>query len=155
DDAAQGLARSADGRLVAATSYFRGTVGLWDTATHQPVAQLFAEIDGKRQTFPDCGDFLLSVSFSRCGRWLAAGGYSHRPTGFAAGVVHFGDIALRRRLVRFATEGGPVSRLAFTPTGRLLTADWAGTVSLWEVPEGRRVRDWPRPHTGNVYHGLA
>jgi WD40 repeat protein len=151
DDPTQGLVGSANGRLVAATSYIRGTVGLWDTATHQPVAQLFAEIEGQRKIFPDWGDFLLSASFSRCGRWLAAGGYSQSLTG----LVHFWDIDLRRHLARLSTRGGPVGRLAFTPTGHLLTSDWAGTVSLWEVPEGRLVRDWPRPHTGNVYRGLA
>jgi WD40 repeat protein len=154
DDAMRGLARSADGRLVATTSYIRGTVGLWDTR-HQPIAQFFAEIDGKRIAFPERGDFLLSASFSRCGRWLAAGGYSHRHTGHVGGLVHLWDIAARWHLVRFLTRGGPVGKLAFTATGQLLTADWTGTISLWDVPEGRLVRDWPRPSRGNVDQGLA
>jgi WD40 repeat protein len=155
DDAAQGLARSADGRWIAATSYFRGTVRLWDVTNHQPGVQLFAEVDGKRRAFPDMGDFLLSASFSRCGRWLAAGGYSHSRTGLIAGLVHCWDLAAGRHLVRFLTNGGPVGRLSFTPTGRLLTADWAGTVALWEPLEGRPERAWPRPATGNIYRGLA
>jgi WD40 repeat protein len=155
DDPLRGLSWSADGRLVAATSYFRGTVELWETATCQPVAQLHAEIDGKRQAFPGWGDFLLSASFSRCGRWLAAGGYGQGRTGCADGLVHFWDIALRRHLIRFFTNGGPVGRLAFTPTGSLLTADWAGSVSLWSVPEGRLMHDSPRPERGSVDRGLS
>jgi WD40 repeat protein len=155
DETMQGLARPADRRLIAATSFIGGTIEVWDTATHERIAPFFAEIDGKRKTFRDWWDFLLCVSFSRCGRWLAAGGYRHGNTGDIGGLVHFWDIALRRHLARFFTQGGPIGRLAFTPTGRLLTADWAGTVSLWDVPEGRLVRDWPRPRTGNVYRGLA
>jgi WD40 repeat protein len=155
DQAAQGLARSPDGRWLAATSYTSGTVELWDRTTYQPLAQLFAEIDGKRKVFPDHGDFLLSVSFSRCGRWLAAGGYSHGMTGLIAGIVHCWDLAARRHLIRFFTKGSPVGELAFTPTGHLLTADWHGTVALWEPLEGRLVRDWPPSHTGSLYHSLA
>ncbi len=89
------------------------------------------------------------------GGWLAAGGYSHGQTGQIGGLVHCWDIAARRHLIRFFTNGGPVGRLAFTPTGQLLTADWAGTVALWEPIEGRLVRDWPRSHTGGLYHSLA
>jgi WD40 repeat protein len=152
---AQGLARSADGRLIATTSYVGGTVEVWDTATHQSMGSFFAEIDGKRKALLDMWDFLLSVSFSRCGRWLAVGGYSHNRTYSIAGLVHFWDIAHRRHLARFFTRGGPVGRLAFTPTGRLLTEDWSGAIALWDVPEGRLLRDWPRPHTGNVYLTLA
>jgi WD40 repeat protein len=155
NDAMQGLACSPDGRLLAATSYVRGTVRVWDTATHQSITELFAEIDGRRRIFPAQGDFLLSVSFSRCGRWLAAGGYCHGSAGYAAGLVHFWDIAMRRHLVRFFTQGGPVGKQAFTPTGRLLTADWFGAVALWDVPEGRLARDWTHAPTGNIYRSLA
>ena len=69
---------------------------------------------------------------------------------FIAGISPLADTC-----IRFFTKGGPVGELAFTPTGHLLTADWSGTVALWEPLEGRLVRDWPRPHTGNVYHSLA
>jgi WD40 repeat protein len=155
DEAAQGLARSPDGRWLAATSYFRGTVELWDTTTYQLVARLFAEIDGERRIFPQVGDVLLSAAFSRCGRWLAAGGYSQGQTWPVAGLVHCWDLAARRHLVRFPTGQPPVGRLAFTPTGRLLTTDWANTIALWEPGEGRRLCEWPRPTTGSLHRGLA
>ena len=157
DEAAQGLARSADGRWIAATSYIRGTVRLWDVKTYQLVLELFAEIDGERRISLVQGDFLLSMSFSRCGRWLAAGGSNQARSGGIGGLVHCWDIAARRHLVRFSTNGHPVGRLAFTPTGQLLTADWSGHVALWEPTDGRPLRDGPVAHgkAGGVAHGLA
>jgi WD40 repeat protein len=146
-----GLAVSADGRWVATTSFVAGGVRVWETATYKPVAEFFAEIDGQRKVFPAMGDFLLSVALSRCGRWLAAGGY----TGATAGYVHLWDIAARRHLMRFPTGIGPVGRLAFTPMGQLLTTDWFGGVGLWDPFAGRAVGEQPRAHTGNIYRGLA
>jgi WD40 repeat protein len=153
DKAMRGLAVSPDGRFVAATAYIDGRVEMWDAHTHRPVARFPADPDAKPTLQFRMENILLSAAFSRCGRWLAAGGISH--AGPLSGLVHCWDIAARRHLVRFATNTGPVGKLAFTPTGGLLTSDWAGTLALWEVPEGRLSRDWPRPPTGNVYHGLA
>ena len=147
----RGLAVSPDGRWVATTSFVAGTVRLWDTTTHQPVAELFAEIDGRRRLFPEAGDILVAVAFSRCGRWLAAGGYGQ--PGVIDGVVHAWDIAARRHLVRLTARTGPVQEMAFTPAGRLLTAGWTGAIAVWDplgrspVPDGLG----PLQH----YHGLA
>ena len=150
--AVRGLALSADGRLVATTAFIDCAAEVWDTATHRTVAKCFAEIDGKRRRPHDGqGDFLMSVAFSRCGRWLAAGGY--RATGGIGGQVHVWDLAARRHLQRFPTRTGPVVRMAFTPAGRLLTADWAGTLELYDPLDGRMVQDWPGG--GNSYRGLA
>jgi WD40 repeat protein len=151
----RGLAVSVDRRHVAAAAFIEGCVQLWDTSTRLPVARLETDPDRKPGPPFRLGNILLSVAFSRCGRWLAAGGYNHGQTGRIEGFVHCWDIAARRHLIRFETNGGPVGRLAFTPTGHLLTADWAGTIALWEPLEGRWVRDWPRPGVGNIYHSLA
>jgi WD40 repeat protein len=151
-DSCRGLALSADQRWVATTSFVTGGVRVWETATCKPVAEFFAEIDGQRKVFPALGDFLLSVALSRCGRWLAAGGYTNAGT---AGYVHLWDIAARRHLTRFPTGGGPVGRLAFTASGQLLTADWFGGVALWDPFAGQAVGDQSRAHTGNIYRGLA
>jgi WD40 repeat protein len=158
DDPRRGLAVSADGRWVAAAALIGGCVEVWDTGTRLPVARLNAAPEGESRRQFCLENFLLSVGFSRCGRWLAAGGYGPGPTGPIAGIVglvHCWDLAARRHLVRFLTNGGPVGRLAFTPTGRLLTADWTGTVALWDPLEGRLVRAWPCPPAGNLYHSLA
>jgi WD40 repeat protein len=117
DNPRRGLAVSADGRWVAAAGYIDGWVDLWDTRMRLPVVQFDTETDGKPRTpfRHSLGNVLLSVAFSRCGRWLAAGGYSHGQTGLIDGLVHCWDIAARRHLIRFFTSGGPVGRLAFTP----------------------------------------
>ncbi len=153
DNAMNGLALSPDGRMIAATTYIAGAVEVWDAATHRPVATFFSEIDGERPSLMKWGDILLSAAFSRCGRWLAAGGYAG--TGGIAGHVHVWDIAARRHLTRFAAGVGPVGRAVFTPTGRLLTTDWSGTVTLWEVPEGRIIRSWPRAAAGGIPRSIA
>ena len=154
DKGMRGLAVSVDKRWVAAAGYIHGWVELWETRTRLPVIRLDSDPDRKPNIRFRMDNTLLSVAFSRCGRWLAAGGYG-RQTGHADGLVHCWDLAARRHLLRFFTKGGPVGELAFTPTGHLLTADSSGTVALWEPLEGRLVRDWPRPCTGNVYHSLA
>jgi WD40 repeat protein len=151
DKGMRGLAVSPDRRCIAAAAYIEGAVDLWDARSHLPVARLDANPEGEPRRQLCMDNILLSVAFSRCGRWLAAGGYSHGPRG----LVHCWDLAARRHLIRFFTRGGPVGRLAFTPAGQLLTADWFGTVALWEALEGRLVRDWPHSHTGGLYHSLA
>lgn len=153
DDPMRGLARSPDGRCLAATTFTDGEVQTWDVLTQQPLAKLFILINGKRRTTWD--DFLLSVSFSRCGRWLAAGGYHHGPKGEIVGCIHCWDLTSRRHLIGFAIRGGPVGKLAYTSTGQLLTGDWFGNVALWEVPEGRLVRSTSGLLKKGIFHSLA
>jgi WD40 repeat protein len=154
DEAMRGLAASAEGQWIAAAAFGNGWVEVWDAHTRQPVARLNADPERKPGRPFDL-KILLSVAFSQCGRWLAVGGYPHSQTGHLAGFVHCWDLAARRHLVRYLTNGGPVGQLAFTPTGQLLTADWAGTVALWEPLQGRLLRDWPRRPTGCVFRSLA
>jgi WD40 repeat protein len=154
DNGRRGLAVSADGQWVAAAAFIEGYVDLWDTRTRLRVARLDADAEPKPRRQFCLDNVLLAVAFSRCGRWLAAGGYTHGQP-HTAGLVHVWDLAARRHLVRFFTASGPVGRLTFTPEGHLLTADWFGTVALWEPLEGRAVRGRPTSHSGSVYHGLS
>jgi len=78
-----------------------------------------------------------SLAFSPDGRWLAAG----LQTGLL--VVqpippHNSQPAMERR-----AHGDSISGLAWSPdSSRLLSAGRDGTVSLWQLPEGRLVQEW-------------
>jgi WD40 repeat protein len=156
-DPTYGLGVSADGRYIAAetTNYRDQWIGIWDTRTRLPVMRLSVGSGEVAGTFSEPMSFLTAVAFSRCGRWLAVGGYTHARDGKHAGLVDFWDLTTQRHLIQFPAHSSPIRRMAFTPTGQLLTAHWSGTIAVWDPVTGGPVCDWPRPQTGNVYQSLA
>ena len=151
---AQGVAGSPDGRWLACTHHVTGQVTVFDAATRAPTAELFIEVDGKPPARHQFADVLLSVAFSRCGRWVVAGGYAQGTGGTPHGHIHVWDLAGRKHLTRYSLPCGPVGRLAFTPAGKLLTSDWCGVLVQCDPFDGRVVDTSARLSTGYVRSGM-
>lgn len=172
DEPVQGLAISADGRLVAA-GLWRGTIRLWEIPTGEPLADL-----------KDRESYVEGLALSPDGRTLVSVG------GVTDTAAHLWDVASRKRLPgtvvgavfaafspdgrRFVTgsgyewvrlwrtadrkQAGAAMRhgelaagTAFSPDGRLLaTASWDRTVRLWRVADGTAVGGPLTGHTDQV-----
>jgi WD40 repeat protein/serine/threonine protein kinase len=96
-------------------------VDVWKLATGELIARLSNE--RTKMNLP-------SLAFSSDGRWLAIS---------AGDAVRVFETATWKPMIDFAGPG--VSALAFDPTGpRLATSSWRGDVSIWAVPDGRRLQ---------------
>jgi WD40 repeat protein len=115
-----GLALSADGRLLAAGSQ-DGTVQLWDLRTRQVLGQPLAS-DTRGTT---------KLAFSPDGRLLAAGSQD--------GTVQLWDLRTRQVLGQpLASDAGGVASLAFSPDGGTIAAGTdVGYVRMWDVGKRR------------------
>jgi WD40 repeat protein len=120
-DAVQGVAYSADGRLLASAGGRdrKNNLGIWDAATGKPIHGPFPQ-----------GDFLRSVAFSPDGRCLA----------FAVGDwVSILAIETGEELLR-TPPGDRVFRVVFSPDGRrLATAGEGQTVRLLDPVSGQEL----------------
>ena len=121
------VAFSPDGKLLA-TAGVDGTVRLWNPATHRAVgAPLLAEVN------PRGGGGVNGVAFSPDGKLLAAAD--------AAGYVRLWNPATGQAVgapFLAATNKGVIG-VAFSPDGKLATADGDGTVRLWDPATGQAV----------------
>jgi WD40 repeat protein len=71
------------------------------------------------------GRYVASLSFSRDGRLLAAGG--------DWGVLQIWDVRKRMRLHTISIEGADVSRPAFSPDGKLVAVGTYGSGEVWVI----------------------
>jgi WD40 repeat protein/serine/threonine protein kinase len=111
----------AGGRAVLTRGYedFRQAV-TWDSATGEPIPILPPQVDEASTT-----------ALSPDGRWLACAGALQR----TIQLLELGRGGGSRLLEGHAPA---ISHLAFRPDGaRLASADWDGTVKVWEVSTGR------------------
>jgi WD40 repeat protein len=115
---------SPDDRFLVTTDR-KGTVKVWDLASHQPIT-----------TLPGHTDEVQRAVFSSDGRTLA--------TCSTDQTVRLWDVATWTK--RACLRGGhemTVRSVAFSPDGKLLAS--AGSdqrIVLWELPQGRPVRSW-------------
>ncbi len=108
------VAFSPDSRLMASSS--QGAIQLCDIRTRKPVT-------GKM-----CGHqySISNLRFSPDGKWLASSSWD--------GTARLWSVATGQQKFVFDADAGRVSWVCFTPAGDLVTANWNGTVHLWELP---------------------
>jgi WD40 repeat protein len=110
------VARSPDGRSVAAIDASGAAVQVWDVAS----GGLIGDLRGRGVDFPALG-------WSSDGRWLLVGGGDD--------VQVFETSAWKLTL----TIPGPIRRVAWDPAGpRIATGTAGGDLALWAVPGGAR-----------------
>ena len=124
---ASGMAFSADGKLLA-TSSFEGTVTLWSVSDRAVVDVLRGHLLG-----------VHAVAFSPDGQRLASASAGHE-------AVKLWDVATRHEVATLAGEGSLFDRVKFSPDGTLLVAvNNQGKAHIWRAPsleeiEKREVR---------------
>ena len=114
------LAISPDNAVLAAGHW--NMVALWDVARGRRLAVLYG-----------AARYVEGLSFSRDGRWLAAGG--------DFGVLEVWDLRRRRKVWSIDLGGLDVSAPAFSPDGKYVAAGVYGTGSVFlvSVASGKRV----------------
>jgi WD40 repeat protein len=118
------LAFLADGRQVAALDY-AGGAGIWDTATGAKVRELAG-----------FGHKLTCLAASPDGRSIATGAVAND----RAAPIYVSDAATGKLLHTLAGHALDVKAVAFTPDGRTLVSGGNATVRLWDVGNGRELR---------------
>jgi WD40 repeat protein/tRNA A-37 threonylcarbamoyl transferase component Bud32 len=136
-----GASLSSDGRRFASVGD-AGSLLLWDlteAAPTKPFRTLRSAAAGERPPDVTC------TAFSPDGQRLAAA--------LPDGTVRLWDVSTGEELLRLPGHEGGASWVAFSPAGRLVTADRAGLVKVWD-PAGRELRalgpfavevEWPAP----------
>jgi WD40 repeat protein len=114
------VAFSPDGRLLASDS--NHLVRLWDVNT----TRIKDTIKGHREA-------VNAIAINSNGSMLAAGAYDN-----SIGLWDVRSAGFLRRLYR---EGLPGSSIAFSPDGKLLAANTARTILLWDVDSGRVAKE--------------
>ncbi len=124
------VAFSPDGKQ--ALSGDGGTVRLWDVATGKKLL----EDDSHR-------DRVMAVAFSRDGKYVASGSEDRQ-------VILY-DAATLRVLCLIRAHRADVRSVAFTPDGkRLVSADLAGGVFVWSIPDGKELARLPIAPFGSI-----
>jgi WD40 repeat protein len=89
---------------------------------------------GKDRTYgkTSCGTGWRGQTFSRSGRFLAAGSF--------CGEVDVWNVQTGRPLIKPVSIGGELARIAFSPDGtRIAVASWNSTITIIDLRTGRTV----------------
>ncbi len=95
-------------------------IQLWDLDKREPIGGLM-----QGHTY-----FVEDMKFSPDGKLLATGG-----GGVRDGTTRIWEVPSGRLLVVLDADVNRVESVAFLPDGSLLTANWNGTVHLWNLPK--------------------
>jgi RNA polymerase sigma factor (sigma-70 family) len=113
-----------DGRTLISTGY-DGVIRRWDLKT------------GREDAEPESYEGRSCAAYSLDGRFVAISD--------TRGRLDLWDGRSGKRLQTFQQEGAAVTRMAFTPDGKLLAAaEESGTIRFWYVPSGRMGEVWSR-----------
>ena len=115
---ARRIAVAPDGRTLAAAATFG--IQFWDLVKREPVGDMMLG-----HTY-----FVEDLEFSPDGKLLASGGGGHKD-----GTTRIWEVPSGRLLMVLDADVNRVESIAFLPDGSLLTANWNGTVHLWDLPK--------------------
>lgn len=110
----QSLAFSPDEKLLAASSNF--AIRLWDVKGRKPIG---GPLVGNTYS-------VNQLQFDPTGRWLASAG--------GDGAARVWEVATGRQAFLLDADVYAITGVDFTPGGEVVTANWDGTVHLWELP---------------------
>jgi formylglycine-generating enzyme required for sulfatase activity/WD40 repeat protein len=111
------IALSQDGKYMA-RSQRMGELLLWDMEKNQSIA-------GSSTAFRGCSRRILDIEFSPDSTYLAAG--------CEDGTARVWEVSSGRQLWVFDADVHRIADIAFSPDGRLITANNDGTVHVWNV----------------------
>ncbi len=127
------LAASPDGRWLAVGSYHRGGLSVWDLRTRKQVAHLAGEEQFVRAAFSPRDPVLA---------WVGS-----RPSGAAQwhSTLHLWNVVARHMISQWPLSPGHTCvGLAFSEDGStLVTSTLDGIISLWRIPDGTRLANYP------------
>jgi len=130
------LAASSDGRLLAAADYHRGRLSLWDLQTRQEVV---------------VAENLSSVqaAFAPVGSLLAYTDVSLLASLEARYTLHLWNVITKKLELELPLDELCVG-LAFSADGRTLITSTTRNITLWSVPDGRKLASYPCPQMNLV-----
>jgi RNA polymerase sigma factor (sigma-70 family) len=161
------IAFSPDGKFLATTGFFSGTIILWDVATGKEVRRLNEEPssvigpalfspEGKRLAAFQWGQkevrlwdvaagkevrpvkIGVPLAFSRCVAFSHDGKILAVPD--EARIIHLMDVVSGTELRQLQGHLEKITSLAFSPNGKILAAGGDGkTIVLWETAAGRQI----------------
>jgi len=130
------LAASADGRLLAAADYHSGRLSLWDLQTRQEV--VVAE-----------NLSMVQAAIAPVGSLLAYTDVSNLASGEARYTLHLWNVITKKLELALPLEELCLG-LAFAPDGRTLVISTENHITLWSVPDGKRLASYPCPQMNLV-----
>lgn len=88
---------------------------------------------GSRPHYLDNWGAVYQVAWSPDGRLLASSGQGSS--------VNVWDSKTRKQLLQLTHKGAGISGFDWAPDGTALASEWGGTVKVWQIPDGRLLRE--------------